>query len=332
MDDIGSPHDRYFRETFGRVEVARDFLAHHLPADLLAAVDLDSLEIATESHLAADLRESCSDLVYRLRWRSGESLDIYLLFEHKSRPEHWTLLQLLRYVVAAGERHRQQHPKTKRLPPVYPLVLYHGQRRWRAPLAFHDLIEPLPPVLEPLVPQFRYALHDISPHGEAEIKGTVLTRLVLLALRSVWSRQPIARLRELLELIRQIEDQTEATRILYTLLVYFTSASGHLEEGEVRTLLNETPLGETVMQTLAERWMEQGRQQGWQTGRQTGWQEGRKEGRQEGQAAVLLRQVERKFGLPPEAVRVRIATADADTLLRWSERILTADSLGALLG
>ena len=328
MDEIGSPHDRYFRETFARVEVARDFLAHHLPAELLAAVDLATLEIATESHLAPDLRESCSDLVYRLGWRGGGTLEVYLLFEHKSRPEHWTGLQLLRYIVAAGERHRQQHPKARHLPPVYPLVLYHGQRRWRAPLAFHDLIAPLPPVLQPLVPQFRYVLHDISPHGKTEIKGAVLTRLALLALHSIWSERPIPRLRELIELIQQIEDQTEATQILYTLLVYFTSASGHLEEGEVRTLLNETPIGASVMQTLAERWLEQGRQQGWQRGHQSG----RQEGWQKGQAALLLRLIERRFGAPPAALQARIAAADAETLLLWSERILTADSLEALLG
>ena len=49
------------------------------------------------------------------------------------------------------------------------------------------------------------------------------------------------------------------------------------------------------------------------------------------EAAVLLRQMERKFGPPGEAVRQRIAQADAETLLRWSERILTADSPEAVL-
>jgi predicted transposase/invertase (TIGR01784 family) len=319
MDEIGSAHDRYFRESFGRVEVARDFLRHNLPADLLALVDLETLEVSSETHVAEDLRESCSDLVYRLAWRDGGALEVYVLFEHKSRPEHWTLLQLLRYAVAAGERHRQQQPKAKRLPPVYPLVLYHGQRRWRAPLHFHDLVEPLPPSLAPFVPQFRYALHDVSPRSKTEVKGAVSTRLVLLALRHIWSHEPIARLRELIEPIAEIEDQSEATRILYTLLTYFLSASAHLDEGELRTLLLETPIGETAMQTLAERYREQGRQQGWQLGRQ------------EGEAAVLLRQIERKFGPPAESVRARIAAADADTLLLWSERILTADFLEAVL-
>ena len=109
MDQISTPHDRYFRESFGRVEVARDFLRHNLPATLLAEVDLATLEIATDTYVAEDLREDCSDLVYRLACRGG-TLEIYLLFEHKSRTEHWTLLQLLRYLVASGERHRKQHP------------------------------------------------------------------------------------------------------------------------------------------------------------------------------------------------------------------------------
>ncbi len=69
------------------------------------------------------------------------------------------------------------------------------------------------------------------------------------------------------------------------------------------------------MQTFIDRYIEQGRQ----------------EGRQEGEAIVLLRLIERKFGPPSEAIRRRIADADSDTLLRWSERILSADTLDALL-
>ena len=46
---------------------------------------------------------------------------------------------------------------------------------------------------------------------------------------------------------------------------------------------------------------------------------------------MLLRQVERKFGPPSESVRERIASADPETLLAWSERILTADDVEAVL-
>lgn len=56
-------------------------------------------------------------------------------------------------------------------------------------------------------------------------------------------------------------------------------------------------------------------------------EEGREKGRQEGEARVVLRQLRLKFGpLDPE-IEARVRSADADRLLGWSERILTAESL-----
>ncbi len=98
MDPIPIPHDRFFRESFGRREIAQDFLSHQLPEDLLAGIDLETLAIGKDSYISKELRTSYSDLVYTVGYRGGE-LKIYLLFEHKSQPEHWTALQLLRNVV-----------------------------------------------------------------------------------------------------------------------------------------------------------------------------------------------------------------------------------------
>lgn len=314
MEEIATPHDAFFRESFGRREIAVDFLRCQLPPALLEDIDLATLEISKDTYVASDLRSAYSDLVYRVRHRDGP-LTIYLLFEHKSSPEHWTLLQLLRYVAAEGETYRRQHPDARRLPPVYPLVIYHGRRPWQVPASFHHLVEPLPRALTPFVPQFTYGLHDISARTDAEIKGDVLTRLVQLALRWIFDEQPVERLRDLLGLIEQVRDRTTAVEILESLLRYYVQGTQRVEEGDVRTLLQQTSTGEPIMQTFIDRYIEQGRQ----------------EGRHEGEAAVLLCLIESKFGTPSEAVRRRIAEADANTLLRWSERILTADSLEAVL-
>ncbi len=314
MDEIASPHDAFFRESFGRREIAVDFLRCQLPTALLDEIDLGTLEISKDTYVASDLRSAYSDLVYRVRHRDGP-LSVYLLFEHKSSPEHWTLLQLLRYIAAEGDAYRKQHPEARNLPPVYPLVIYHGQRAWQVPASFHALVEPLPPALSPFVPQFTYSLHDLSERTDAELKGDVLTRLVQLALRWIFAAEPIERLRDLLGLIEQVQDRATAVEILESLLRYYVQGTQQVDEGDVRALLQQTSTGEPIMQTFIDRYIEQGRQ----------------EGMQAGEAAVLLRQIERKFGPPSEAVRRRIADADSETLLRWSERILTADSLEAVL-
>ena len=46
MDPIPTPHDSFFREGFGRTEIAQDFLRHHLPAALLDEIDLATLTVA----------------------------------------------------------------------------------------------------------------------------------------------------------------------------------------------------------------------------------------------------------------------------------------------
>ena len=75
------------------------------------------------------------------------------------------------------------------------------------------------------------------------------------------------------------------------------------------------------LQLGLEQGLEQGLERGLEQGLRRGWQEGRREG----EAEMLLRQIALKFGPPSEDVRARIEAADADTLLDWSARILTAE-------
>jgi hypothetical protein len=322
MDRISSPHDTFFRESFTRREVARDFLRCQLQPALLAELDLTTLEISKDTYVASNLRTAYSDMVYRAAYR-GEALNIYMLFEHKSWAEHWTALQLLRYIAAESEQYRKQHPKSRHLPPVYLLVIYHGDRPWQAPAGFHDLVKPLPDLLAPFVPSFSYQLVDLSGPTDTEIRGRVLTRLVQLAMRWVFDDQPVERLRELLALIEQIEDRETAVEVLESLLRYFVQGTQRVDEPTVRTLLQQTSTGEPIMQTFIDRYIEQGINQG--------INQGISKGQRLGEATALLRLIERKFGPPSDAVRERVLAADSETLLAWLDRILVAESVDAVL-
>jgi hypothetical protein len=58
---------------------------------------------------------------------------------------------------------------------------------------------------------------------------------------------------------------------------------------------------------------------------------GERRGEQQGEATMLLFLLEQKFGTAPESVRQRVQQADPDTLLRWSGRVLTEDSIEDVL-
>ncbi len=76
-----------------------------------------------------------------------------------------------------------------------------------------------------------------------------------------------------------------------------------------------------------DRWNREIWEDGRQEGRQEGRREGRREGRQEGEADLVLRQLRLKLGPLEPDVEDRVRSADADRLLEWGERILTAESL-----
>jgi predicted transposase YdaD len=63
-----------------------------------------------------------------VRLRSGRPAFLYLLFEHKSRPDRFARLQLLRYTVELWDEWHRGHPRAL-LPPVLPVVFYHGNTR-----------------------------------------------------------------------------------------------------------------------------------------------------------------------------------------------------------
>ena len=78
------------------------------------------------------------------------------------------------------------------------------------------------------------------------------------------------------------------------------------------------------MTSFAERFREEGVQQG--------MQQGREQGIQQGEVAVLLRQMERKFGrCLTDVDRQLVVSADTETLLKWSDRILSANSIEEIL-
>ena len=128
MPALSNPHDRFFKELFTRPEVTRDFLQNYLPVDVLATIDLSTLELQPDSFVDADLQQHQSDLLCRIKLRNVEGgvhppeadIFVYILFEHKSYLDPLTPLQLLRYMLRGWERAIRNGG---RLTPIVPLVL-----------------------------------------------------------------------------------------------------------------------------------------------------------------------------------------------------------------
>ncbi|MBF0425508.1 MAG: DUF4351 domain-containing protein [Magnetococcales bacterium] len=74
-----------------------------------------------------------------------------------------------------------------------------------------------------------------------------------------------------------------------------------------------------IIEENKQTWLRQGRQEGIQIGEQRN--------HQKGAAALLLRQLRRRFESLPGWVEERVAAAKAADIERWGDRVLTAQSL-----
>ena len=185
MPELSNPHDKLFKATFGRPEVAADWLMHYLPPEVAAELDLRAPQLQKDSFIDPALREHFSDLLYRVPFKAdsgrGQEVFVYTLFEHKSAPEWLVAYQVLRYEVMAWEPlARAAKRRGGKLPPILPIVIYHGRRRWNVPLNFGGLIEwGGAEALRRYVPEFHYLLLDLATLSDAQIVGTAVARVTL---------------------------------------------------------------------------------------------------------------------------------------------------------
>ena len=63
---IGSPHKNVFKNILGRVDMVRDFVRYCMPEEIVRYLDLNVLQVDSESYVGDDLRESLSDIVLSL--------------------------------------------------------------------------------------------------------------------------------------------------------------------------------------------------------------------------------------------------------------------------
>ena len=182
----GNPHDSFFKAVFAQPETAVAHFAEYLPAPLLAQMDLSGATLCPGSYVDEELSQRHSDILYRVRL-AGRDAFVYVLFEHQSTADPLMAFRLLRYMVRIWDGVIRDDPSARTLPPIVPIVLYHGRDCWTAATRFSDLLAIDPAVWcgsEPPGLDFGYVLTDLSRLDDDGLRGVALGRLALFLLRS----------------------------------------------------------------------------------------------------------------------------------------------------
>ena len=308
---IQNPHDRFFKETLGKVEVAKDFLNNYLPGNIIKVIDVDTLEPQKDSFINKELQEGFSDLLFKANINNREGY-IYFLFEHKSYTRKDIAFQLLRYMMEIWET-KSKKEKADELPVIIPLVVYHGKDRWKIGTTLGEMIvgyKDLPEDIKKFTPNYEYLLYDLSQFTDDEIKGEAQLRILFTTLRDIFTKDSKSlqdSVFRAVSYLRELDDKQTGIEYFETLMRYIFNARADLTRADfnevVKKIETTYPEGSEVVMTLAEIFREEGKEEGILKGMEVGAKQGKievaKNAIREGMELGLI---EKLTGLPKKEI------------------------------
>ena len=285
MEQLPTPHNNFFRFALSQLPNARSLIETQLSAAALAELDLDTLQLEDGSFIDPDLREKFSDLLFSVALTEKSTTEnedqalVYLLFEHKSQADPFTVLQLLSYLVRIWEkRHREGLP----LCPILPLVVYHGESVWTAARSLAELI-PARGGLAGYEVGFRPPLLDLSQLADEEIAGAPVLRNTLRLLKYSRSKHLAEKLSEILQLMAQSLPAGRLPDWIQAIGIYVMTVNKSINSEQYKQTLKSILPTQFEPGSLADRLLIQGREEG----REEGREKGREEGKLAGQIQLL---------------------------------------------
>lgn len=172
--EIHAAHDSGYKKLFSNPVIVKELLLSFVDEPWVNGLDYNSLERIDKSFVTEEFINRESDVIYRINFEGAE-IFIYLLIEFQSSVDRFMPLRILRYITEFYE-FLVSAKKIKKLPPVFPVMLYNGEKKWTAPVDFSNLVEKSIP--EMYIPAFRYykiAENEFSKETLLSIKNVLST-------------------------------------------------------------------------------------------------------------------------------------------------------------
>lgn len=343
-------HDAAWKRLFSFSDMPRDLLAGFVPREWVEKLDLSTLEPWPGDLVSDGLRQRHADRVWRVRRRDRPGF-VLVTVEFQSRVDRTMAVRVLEYStllyqellrnkelrrVARTEseskdrKGRRRRVKPEPLPPVLPIVLYHGTARWWAKENVAGVCAPAGEALAPYQPAQRYFLLDIGAYTDPLPEGPNLMA-ALIRVAHCRSVKPVEEMVKML-VARELAPGEEG--LVGAFLVWYEQARRRHDLPKVdMSILDDLnkgkPMRNEVMTEEAERWAAQR----FAERAAPLVERSRVEGRAEGQTEVMRRLAARKFD-PVTADQLAGYLAeipDPERLGEVGEWLLECDSGEALL-
>ncbi len=274
-------HDALFKKLLKTPSMLQAFLEAFLP-EAARFVDFGVLDFIDKEHTTIYGRPRTGDLVIRTRFR-GEPAEFLIHLEHQAQRDSGLAQRMLEYFALDWRDSKL---------PVYPIAVLSDEE-----VALDASLPLTVDFPNKRVLQFDFDVIDL-PRMKAEsyVKMPNPAALALSARMNFSNRLTLMR-----SFVSTLAQTSLVEAVLDMVIEFFftyqpLSAQEALQLPDEIAKVQSIEIREQIMQ-FTNPWIEAGKQQGLQEGKEEGRLEGRLEGRQEGEVELVLRQLNRRFGI-----------------------------------
>ncbi len=245
---INNIHDKFVKASFSDPERAVSFFEKNLPEDLLNEINLSTLHVINESYIQGNLSEHFSDIVFEVTLKDGDKVDLVLLFEHKSSPDKYVLVQVGHYVFSHWFKCISER---KDLKLIIPLIYYQGKKQWKVP-ELSRLFPKIKGTLSKYIPILKHIFIALNSLPDENIKQ-IQNRLMAAAVMAQKKGPNIMKLAEdVVKIFELFPDNVSQGNFLEQIFVYVVSNSD-LTKQEFSKAIESIPLNikDNIMTTYS---------------------------------------------------------------------------------
>ncbi len=321
---MSKTHDSSYKFLFSNPELVRDLIMGFIPDDWLHSLDYATLEKVPGSYISDDFQQREDDIVWRVKV-GGEWLYLYLLIEFQSSVDKYMALRIMVYVGLLYQDliKRGEVLTDGRLPPILPIVLYNGSKRWMAATDIADLIPAVPGLVEQFKPKLKYLLIDENAYSDTELAS--LNNLVAAVFRFEQS-DGLETVQDLVSLLIVWLDDRIDLRCMFALWI----RAALMRNNNYNIILPQVDDLLEIKVMLSERieqWALAYIAEGELKGKLEGELKGKLEGKHEGEMLALQKLLSKRFGAIPADITRLIANAPLEAIERWFDRAIDAQQL-----
>jgi hypothetical protein len=252
-------HDQFCKDNLRDLNKARKFLRLMLKPEMIDLLDLEHLEIVSESLLDEELKKLYADVLYRIpvkadRRKDVESIVVFVLIELKTESDKWTVFQQAKYIIRIWDEEFRKAKKAEhfdrfRLPMVLPVIFHHGEQRFTASTELIDQVQTLKG-WEPYTLSMRSLLFDVVTFDEKNLPEDLELCVLMMILQAVFRKDVAERLIAIFHKLRPKLHESSYQRLWEDCLYYATrSAKNFTEQDGVKVIAEIRKTGETNMTT-----------------------------------------------------------------------------------